>query len=127
MPGPETVLPTGAVEIEYDPGANLALRHAGEKFVFVLSSNPDEILNPITRFAEDTKTSATVLRLADVIRAQAFNQVATTEAQNAAMKNMDNLIVQRIDVVLDMLENDPTRDDLVREIEALRILVENLR
>lgn len=126
FPGDEVPLPNGAVEIEYQPGANLALRHSGEKLIFVLSSDPDEVIGAISNFSQNVETGATVLRLADVIRQRSVDEVAATEARNAARGKTNEVLVQRIDSLQAVTEK-ATRTELTREIESLRILLENLR
>ena len=121
-------LPEGAVEIEYDPGAGLALRHAGQKLVFVLSSNPDQVMQNLRNFAGSKETSASVLRLADVVRAQAENRVVEAEAEAAAALRLDALVVRQIDAALANVENAGNdRDALLDEVRTLLILLETLR
>ena len=125
--GEQTALPSGAIEIEYDPIANLALRHAGQKLVFVLSSDPTQVINAISTFSQDTKTSATVLRLADVIRQQTVNQIAETEARNEAMRHVDSLVVVEVDSALARLEGETDVDALRQTVRALQVAVESLQ
>lgn len=119
-------LPDGAIEIDYNPGANIALRHAGQKLVFVMSSNPDEVIGTISNFSQSAETGATVLRLADVIRQRAVDEVAATEARNGARTKVNAAIVARMDA-LAAVTDSANRTELTREIESLRILLENLR
>lgn len=127
--GDGIALPAGAIEIEYDPSANLALRHAGEKLIFVLSSNPDEVIGAIQTFSNDTKTSATVLRFADVVRQQSLNQVEQADAVNSANARMDTVIVRQIQNSLASIESmsTPDRQSLLAEVEMLLMLVENVQ
>jgi hypothetical protein len=125
--GTETPLPPGAVEIEYDPGRGIATLHAGEKLVLVLASDPDAVIEAISAFSKDVQTGATVMNLADVVRTQAANDVAATEARNEFRSKTDALIAQHLGSVLDLLKTNPKRTDLTREIDSLRILVENYR
>jgi len=126
FPGDEVPLPDGAVEIEYEPGANLALRHSGEKLLFILSSDPEEVVGAINNFSQNAETGATVLRFADVIRQHAVDEVAATEARNAARAKVSKSLAQRIDALAASLPK-ATREELTREVESLRILLENLR
>jgi hypothetical protein len=125
--GADAPLPSGAVEVEYDPGRGLTTLHAGEKLVLVLASDPDTVIEAISAFSRDVQTGATVMNLADVIRQQSANDVATTEARNESRAKTDVLIAQRLSAVSDLLKTNPKRADLTREIESLRILVENYR
>jgi len=125
--GTETQLPQGAVEIEYDPGRGLTTLHAGEKLVLVLASDPTTVIEAISAFSKDVQTGATVMNLADVIRQQSANDVATTEARNESRAKSDALIAQRLGTMSDLLKTNPKRADLIREIESVRILLENYR
>ncbi len=128
LAGDQIALPNGAVEIEYDPTASLALRHAGEKLVLVLSSNPDEIMKQMSAFAGNKQTSATVLRLADVVRKQAEAQVLEAEARSSADSRLDAVLVARIDSILSELDSEQMdRDGLLDEVRTLLITLENLR
>jgi len=127
MSGAETPLPSGAVEIEYNPSGSLATRHAGEKLVLVLASDPDTVIGAISAYSKDVQTSATVMRLADVLRQQSANEVETTEARNAARTKSNATIVQGIDALTQVLKTNPGREELTREIEALRLQLENVR
>jgi hypothetical protein len=125
--GSEVALPPGAIEIEYDPGSNLALRHAGEKLVFVLSSNPDKVFEEIANFSKDAQVGATVLQLADVVLQSNANEVAETVARNEARGKLNELVVKRIDVALQAIDQAATAPDLQKEIETLRLVVETVR
>jgi hypothetical protein len=125
--GVETPLPVGAVEIEYNPGGGIATFHSGEKLVLVLASNPDTVIDAISGVSRDVQTGATVKSLADLVRQQSANDVASTEARNESSSKSDALIAARLGSVSDLLKADPKRGDLIREIESLRILAENLR
>ena len=126
FPGDGVPLPAGAVEIEYEPGANLALRHSGEKLIFILSSDPDEVVGAINNFSQNAETGATVLRLADVIRQHGVGEVAAMEARNAERAKTSAALVNRI-TSLEAAVPGASREELTREVESLRILLDNLR
>jgi hypothetical protein len=125
--GAEMSLPAGAIEVEYDPASGLALRHAGEKLVFVMSSNPDDIIGAIARFSKDAEVGATVLTLSDVVRQNAANDVEQTIARNEARAKLNAVIMKRIDVLLTEMQDSTAALDLQKEIDALRIVLEGLR
>jgi hypothetical protein len=125
--GPETPLPQGSTEIEYNPGQGLATMHAGEKLVLVLSSDPGEVVEAINSFSKDVQTGATVMKLADVIRQREANDIAVAEARNEAHTSSDELIAARIATLQELLKSNPGRTELVREVDALRIIVDNYR
>jgi hypothetical protein len=125
--GSETPLPQGSTEIEYNPGQGLATMHAGEKLVLVLSSDPGAVVEAINTFSKDVQTGATVMKLADVIRQREANDIAVSEARNEARTRSDGLIGKRIAVLEEFLKTSPNRTELAREVDALRIIVENYR
>lgn len=121
-------LPDGAVEIEYNPGGNLTLRHSGEKRVFVLSSDPTEVMNAINAFASSQQTSATVLRIADVVRQRRANDIERAEADVAVQRDTNTVIVTQIDGALQAIAaEDVSRDEVRHEVEALLMLIESSR
>lgn len=125
--GSDAPLPAGAIEVEYDPGRGITTAHAGEKLVLVLSSDPSSVIEAISAFSSDVQTGSTVLNLADAIRQQSSNDVAATEARNAAKARTDALISARLGVLSDLLKTDSKRADLTRELESLRLIVETYR
>ncbi len=129
MAGDGIPLPEGAVEVEYDPSRNLALRRAGQKRVFVLGSNPNEVIDKIKAFSESERTSATVLRLADVIRQQRISDKDEAVAGMEVDRQSNTLIVSQINEALHALEAGElaNKSDLLTEIEALLFLVESAR
>jgi len=68
-------------EIEHNPAIGVATRYADEKLVFVLGSNPDEVIGRIASFVEEDKSVLTINRLSGVITQTRVNQVASREAQ----------------------------------------------
>jgi hypothetical protein len=127
MPGVTVPLPDGAIEIEYNPASAIALRHAGEKLVFVFSANPDEVVGAIEGFAKQAEVGATVLQLADVVRQQSVNEVATKEAENAASAKMNATLVAQLDALTKVLEGNPTAAQLRTEVKTLQMVLENSR
>lgn len=127
MAGDGITLPKGAVEVEYDPSRNLALRHSGEKLVFILASDPRKVINSIKGFANDTKSSASILRLADVVRQQRLNETDRAEAKMAVEQQTNNTIVSQIDGVLERLKSPPNKQTLQAEIDALLLLIESAK
>lgn len=124
MAGDGIPLPDGAVEVEYDPSRSLALRHSGEKRVFVLASNPAEVIETISNFAGNERTSATILRIADVVSQRQINDVDRAEARNGFKEQASNIIVSHINGVLIAIEGGLDKDELLAEIDALLLLIE---
>lgn len=77
------------LEIEFNPAAGVVTRHADEKRVFVLASNPDEVIGRIKAFAEDEKTALAVADIGTVIRESAEAEAAADEARAAVRKAAD--------------------------------------
>ncbi|MBK6922174.1 MAG: hypothetical protein IPH07_32580 [Deltaproteobacteria bacterium] len=89
--------------MEYDPVGELDREHSNSKFIIVLSSDPDEIIDAIARFAEDDKTSATIGMLADTI--VKFGKRSDEEAATASdvAGEGDAALVSLIDAALGTL------------------------
>ena len=127
MAGDGIPLPQGAIEVEYDPAKNLALRHAGQKRVFVLASNPDDVIKAIKGFAQSEETSATVLRLAEVIKQRNINDIEKALAEMVVQQKINDVIVSQINGALDVTKDKVDRDTLLTEIETLLMLIESAR
>lgn len=126
-PGDSTPIPESAVEMEYDPTSGLVLSHVGDKLVFVLSSDPDEVIGIIANFAEHQKTSVSVTRLGEVIGMQSANEVAETEAENAANAEDNQALAEQLERALGVAANGGDRDAMLDEIQTLRFLIESLQ
>lgn len=121
-----TPLPPTAVEMEYNPEDGLWLRRAGQKLVFVLSGNPDDVIAVITNFAEQQKTGVEVLKLADIIGARAANEVAASEAKLAATESIDELLAAEIAAMDSQLVPTVKKDQVLSGIESLRIMIDSV-
>ena len=96
--------------------------------MFVLSSDPTEVMNAINAFASSQQTSATVLRIADVVRQRRANDVERAEADVAVQRDTNAVIVTQIDGALQAIAADDVSRDAVRhEVEALLMLIEGSR
>jgi len=126
--GDEVSLPNGAVEIEYDPMASIALRRAGGKLVFVLSAKPSESINVIQEFAVSKETSSSILRLGDLIKQRSQNELSELQAENKGNTALNGLAVGEIDELLILIdaESPPESTEIEVGVETLRMLVENL-
>ena len=95
--------------------------------MFVLSSDPDEVIGKLRAFAADKDTSATILRLADVVRQQSANEVVEAEKKAESSRRLDALVARQLDGAIERLgEGSLSRDALLQEAQALRILVETV-
>ena len=119
----------GAVEIEYNPAKGVAMAHADEKLVFVLSSDPDEVIGTIANFAESDKTVFSINQFAKITAQRLRNQIAADEAAEAVNKKVDNLIhaqMQKALQVIDPFSADKT-EQAISEIDTLLLLLESVR
>ncbi|MEO1510809.1 MAG: hypothetical protein AAFU70_01945 [Planctomycetota bacterium] len=85
--------------IEYDPDSDLALRRAGQKKVFLLSADPNQVIQELRRLAADTDTRKLFSEFADVVRT--------------------NIMVARNDEVRELLETKDRRDDVGSQLARL--------
>lgn len=119
----------GTFEIEYNPARGVAMAHADEKLVFVLSSDPDEVIGKIANFAETDKTVLSINQFAKITAQRVRNQIAADEAAEEVNKRIDNLIhaqMQKALEVLDPFSFDKT-EQAISEIDTLLRLLESIR
>jgi hypothetical protein len=114
-----------SVTMEYNPGQNLQVTHANDKLIFLLASNPDEIISKISSFAEDEKTIQSISQLAQVI-----NQKNLEELQNQKIK--DELENRQVRTLSDRLGevattlNTMTLPDTQRSINELLAIINSI-
>lgn len=111
-----------AFEIEYNPAIGVAIRYADEKLVFVLASNPDEVIGKIASFVEEDKTVLVINRLAGIAARRQVTEVASKEAQQEIDRTADARVRARIADAM----KATTVSDAIGEIDALLILMEAL-
>ena len=126
-PGDGIPLPKGAVEMEYAPERNLVLRGWGQKLVFVMSSDPNDVIGAISTFSNEVETGTTVLRLADLVQQKVVGDVVEIEARNEARDKLKDVLITEIDVVAKAVEGDVSRAELTKQVEYLRLMLENAR
>jgi len=112
-----------AFEIEYNPASGVANFHADEKMVFVLASNPDEVIAKIASFVEDDKTVLTINRLADVVGQRQVNEIAIKEATLEVDRKSDALVR---DQVKKALAEARTPEDAKKQIDSLLLMLETI-
>lgn len=76
-----------SVEVEYNPAKGVALQRAGEKLVFVLSANPDEVVGKIANFVQSEKTSLAIKQLGDLVS----NKVSQASMSELALADASDL------------------------------------
>jgi len=125
--GPGAPFP-GAVEIEYNPAQGVFIRHADEKLVFLLSSNPDEVVQDIVEVAEHDKTALAVNRLGSVVAQRARNEVAAAEAAQSVTEDSAAIVAREIEAVLAATAGDGIAlGDLELHIDTLLTMLELAR
>lgn len=111
-----------AFEIDYNPASGVATYHADEKLVFVLASNPDEVIGKIANFVEDDKTVLTINRLADAVGQYRVNEIATKEATLEVDKKSDALVRDLIKIAIEA----KTVEDAKKYIDSLLLTLETI-
>lgn len=115
------------VTIEYDPAGPLVTRRAGEKLIFVLSANPDEILQNIAGFAEEQKTQLEIANFSRIV-ASAFSRNADRKlAEVQQIELSDQLIANQVDATLSSVQQDVSQQNVLAQLRALRFVVDQVR
>jgi uncharacterized protein YdbL (DUF1318 family) len=84
-------------EIEYNPAKGIAILHSDDKEVFILSSNPDDIIGKIANFSETKETVKTINQLSEII----YNQKAQEQKDKILrISRDDTLIKEQLDRIL---------------------------
>lgn len=120
----------GSFEIEYNPGKGLATLHADEKLIFILSSNPNEVVGKIANFAESDKTVYSINQFAKITAQRARNELAASEATAEVRQDIDKLIHAQIQKALTAIGQDPAATDLkiaLNEIDVLLNLLDRVQ
>lgn len=117
-------------EIEYNPGKGLATLHADEKLIFILSSNPNEVVGKIANFAESDKTVYSINQFAKITAQRARNDIAASEATAEVRQDVDKLIHAQIRKALVAIGQDPVVTDrqiALNEIDVLLNLLDRVQ
>ena len=119
----------GTIEIEYNPMKGVAILHADEKLVFVLSSDPDEVISKIVNFSESDKTVFSINQFAKITAQRVRNQLAAQEAEEEVNKKIDGIIHDQIKKTLTAIgDKQPSDKNLVvSEIDTLLRLLESVQ
>lgn len=126
MPSQDFALPPGTVVMEYNPIRNLVTTRAGQKMILMLSANPNDILKNISKFANSQETSASVLRLADIVNQQRQVEQSEDLADLSANQSLFNLLSEQLkQTEKNTAEADKTQLEI--DIQSLINLAEALR
>ncbi len=118
----------GGFEIEYNPALGVAIHHADEKLVFMLSSNPDEVIGRIANFTENEKTVLAINQLSNVVGQRVKNEIAAQQAVEEVDKLGDALIHSQIQQALAIAENpNATKEEAILEINTLINLLDSMQ
>lgn len=120
----------GATEISYNPALGVFVHHADEKLLFVLSSNPDAVVEQIANFSEEDKTVLAVHSLRDVAGQEMRNQLAAQAATLAVRNRADQLLAGQIGDALSAVvdkKNPHRAADALAHIDILLNLLDASR
>ena len=114
---------------DYDPAAPLITRRSGQRLVFILSADPDQIIQDIQRFAEDQKTQSVVQQLTDLLAATGRRELEARRGEAAASEEGDAKVAAQIDTLLAALGGDPSpsKARVLAELEALGLVIEQIQ
>ena len=114
-----------AFEIQFNPAIGVALTHADEKLIFILSSNPDEVIGKIKNFSESEQTVLTINQLSQVVAKRARNEVDAQVAVETVDRKADSLVVARLRSANTVAaDENTTRERALLEIETLVHLID---
>jgi hypothetical protein len=112
------------VEIEYNPARDIVTFHSDDKLLFVLSSNPDEVIRQISSFVEDDKTVLTINRLAGTVTQLRTNEVAEREEVQKIDEANDARLRQVIQQALSGTATGTPKKKASAQIDALLSVIE---
>ncbi|OIQ50737.1 hypothetical protein BerOc1_02679 [Pseudodesulfovibrio hydrargyri] len=115
----------GMCYIEYQPTEGIVMRHADEKMVFLLSSDPTKVLNAINNFTQSTEAALNINQLSDLFNAQALGEHGTLMASMHATRNYGHLIEGELDALAtspptDTASQKATISEMTKLIEMLQ-------
>lgn len=118
--------PNEAVVVEYNPASSLETFRSDEKLIFLLSANPDQIIQSISRFASDQETKAAIQRFANVIIENEKADVSADKASAVVSAKGDLFVESRLTALIQAMASGAPRDDVVREMQILQALLHSL-
>jgi hypothetical protein len=114
----------GAFEIEYNPAKGVHTRYADEKLLFILGSDPDQVVSQIANFAESDKTVLSINQLSNVLAQRVRNDIAGQQAVEQVNRGVDGLVSKQIEKARKVADNPATLPgEAIREIDTLIILL----
>jgi len=115
-------------EIEFNPARGLVLSHWDEKVVFVLGSDPDEVVGAIANFAESDRSAYSINQLAKVVSQRSRNEVAELKGREEARQAIDAIVRRQIEAALSNLDRIPAgQSGKAEALAEIDILINLLR
>ena len=115
----------GSWEVEYNPARGVFIQHADEKLVFILSSDPDDVVNGIVQIAEDDRTVYSINQLGKVVAQNRRNDLSEARGVEVVESKTAAVVGQQIGAGLTLLtQPEPARDDVLGFIDALLLSLE---
>ena len=108
-----------AQTIQYNPAKGLVVHKSDEKLVWVLSSNPDDVIGAIANFSEQESTQKDILKFTEVVIQGRRNEVVSKRAANTFRRQDDTLIAKQIEIAQEALKSAKTPSEVNGQIEAL--------
>jgi hypothetical protein len=119
--------PRDYAEIDYDPARGIVTRHGDEKLVFIVSSNPDEVVGKIASFSESSASALTIQNLSRVVQIQVGNDLLAREGAAEALAKLDTLLVAQLTNTVNSIANyDVTKEVGIQKIDFILDLVNSL-
>lgn len=112
------------IEIEYNPGRELATFHIDDKLIFVLASNPDDVVRQIANFVEEDKTVATINRMAGTITQVTTNEVAGREAAQEVDRASDARLKDVLKQTREGAVDGTAKMTALRQVDVLLTVIE---
>jgi len=122
-PGPEVL--QECTQMDYNPITGLVQFHSDEKLIFLLASDPNEVIGKIANFTESDETVMSINRLAGTVMQYRTEETAARKAGFEAKKDTDAVIYQALQYSLQVMTNlTTTSARAISEIDVLLPLVE---
>jgi hypothetical protein len=116
----------GTREMDYNPARGVFVNKADDKFVFVLGSNPDDVVGKIAAFAEEDKTILSVGNLADIAAQRVRNDVAAQAAIEDVRQGADKLLASQIQNAVTVVATGDKKS-MLQQVDLLLALLSSQR
>ena len=92
-------------EIDFDPARGVVTQHGDEKLVFIVSSDPDQVVGKITAFSQSADSALTIQNLAQVMQTQMAGDLNAREGAAQARAAWDSLLVTQMTNTINAITN----------------------